>query len=562
MARCAFVAFLANLCLGSCSLAAHSFLGTTLDSVLSDLHESLRDLLTVAHHGGNAEVAQRLSKIESSIARTFQALPKNTVGRLAPRPVRHLVHNYFAKEHGWQIQGLEPHGMRTNASELFETGIIQDKSPALVEQLVEAHESDRGLDIADVAAMIVMLERLVLDESTNLLHVAYYLNGVSASEQLDPTELHEILRSYLLLVEMGVRGNHEDIELHQEIKARVAAFGKGWPTLMEFENEAVMVYEYNTKHVTNPFDRELFSFEMAAHMADDLAQGYGKWQNAECSRMKDDLMAMDVDGSGLIPLSTFYIRSDKREYQFTESEEYLREISAIDDSWHVEPRVRIANYVAGPSNCIASSKYYSVCCLNECDGLLNELEGSIKAPGASPERVVDLVSNLTSSSMLTPKAVSTELRSKLHWIAERNHGEVPLHGRLFAQWLHHAFPYECPFPHLSEDGSELTAQHWLGGKAIASVEKRANHVETVDERLMSDSEQDMQPTESLYWSEEEVLPLLDRDRSGVTISLRVIVQAAMFLVILRIVLGSCSAAASFGGSDTIKKESKVIEMLV
>jgi len=562
MARCAVIAFLANLCVGSCSLAAHNFLASSLDSVLSDLHESLRDLLSVAHHGGNADVEQRLSKIESSIARTYQALPKNTVGRLAPRPVRHLVHSYFAKEHGWQIQGLEPHGMRTNASELFETGILQDKSPALVEQLVEAHQSDRGLDIADVAAMIVMLERLVLDESTNLLHVAYYLNGVSASEQLDHSELHEILRSYLLLVEMGVRGNHEDIELHQEIKARVAAFGKGWPTLVEFENEAVMFYDYSTKHLTNPFDRELFSFEMAARMADDLAQGYGKWQNAECSRMKDDLMAMDVDGSGLIPLSTFYIRSDKREYQFTESEEYLREISAIDDSWHVEPRVRIANYVAGPSNCIASSKYYSVCCLNECDGLLNELEGSIKAPAASPERVVDLVSNLTSSSMLAPKAVSREMRSKLHWIAERNHGEVPLHGRLFAQWLHHAFPYECPFPHLSEDGSELTAQHWLGGKAIASVEKRANHVEIVDERLMSDPVEELQPTESLYWSEEEVLPLLDRERSGVTISLRVVVQAAMFLVILRIVLGSCSAAASFGRSDTMKKESKVIEMLV
>jgi len=562
MARFALVAFLANLCLGSCSLAAHNFLASNLDSVLSDLHESLQDLLVVAHHGGNAAVAQRLSNIESSIARTFQALPKNAVGRLAPRPVRHLVHNYFAKEHGWQIQGLEPHGMRTNASELFETGILQDKSPALVEQLVEAHQSDRGLDIADVAAMIVMLERLVLDESTNLLHVAYYLNGVSASEELDSTELHEILRSYLLLVEMGVRGNHEDIELHQEIKARVAAFGKGWPTLVEFENEAVMVYDYNMKHLTNPFDMELFSFEMAAQMADDLAQRYGKWQNNECGRMKDDLMAMDVDGSGLIPLSTFYIRSDKREYQFTESEEYLREISAIDDSWHVEPRVRIANYVAGPSNCIASSKYYSVCCLNECDGLLNELEGSIRAPAASPERIAELVGNLTSSSMLASKSVSTELRSKLHWIAERNHGEVPMHGRLFAQWLHHAFPYECPFPHLSEDGSELTAQHWLGGKAIASVEKRANHVETVDERLISESDEEVQPTESLYWSEEEVLPLLDRDRRGLALPLRVIVQAAMFLVVLRIVLRSCFAAASFGKSDPMKKESKVIEMLV
>lgn len=562
MARFAFVAILANLCLGSCSLAAHDFLASNMDSVLSDLHESLQDLLAVAHHGGNVVVAQRLSNIESSIARTFQALPKNAMGRLAPRPVRHLVHNYFAKEHGWQIQGLEPHGMRTNASALFETGILQDKSPALVEQLVEAHQSDRGLDIADVAAMIVMLERLVLDESTNLLHVAYYLNGISASEHLENTELHEILRSYLLLVEMGVRGNHEDIELHQEIKARVAEFGKGWPTLVEFENEAVMVFDYNTKHITNPFNKEFFSFEMAARMADDLAQRYGKWQNAECSRMKEDLMAMDADGSGLIPLSTFYIRSDKREYQFTESEEYLREISAIDDSWHVEPRVRIANYVAGPSNCIASSKYYSVCCLNECDGLLNELEGSIKAPAASPEKVADVVSNLTSTSMLTPKSVSTQLRSKLHWIAERNHGEVPLHGRLFAQWLHHAFPYECPFPHLSEDGSELTAQHWLGGKAIASVEERANHVEIVDERLTSELDEEVQRTEKLLWSEEEVLPLLDRDRRGVTLSLRVIVQTAMFLVILRIVLGSCFAAASFGKHDTMKKGSTVVEMLV
>merc|ERR1719281_2166442 len=27
---------------------------------------------------------------------------------------------------------------------------------------------------------------------------------------------------------------------------------------------------------------------------------------------------------------------------------------------------------------------------------------------------------------------------------------VQLHGRLFAQWLHYAFPHECPYPHLSE----------------------------------------------------------------------------------------------------------------
>merc|ERR1719150_2435295 len=109
-----------------------------------------------------------------------------------------------------------------------------------------------------------MIERLILDESTNLLHVAYYLNGISASEQVEHLELHEILRSYLLLVEMGVRGNHTDIELHQEIKQRVAAVGKGWPTLVEFETDAVNGYDYLMKDASNPFIEQVFSFEEAA----------------------------------------------------------------------------------------------------------------------------------------------------------------------------------------------------------------------------------------------------------------------------------------------------------
>merc|ERR1719189_1114442 len=36
---------------------------------------------------------------------------------------------------------------------------------------------------------------------------------------------------------------------------------------------------------------------------------------------------------------------------------------------------------------------------------------------------------------------------RLNEIATNHAGLVPLHGRLFAQWLHHAYPRECPFPH-------------------------------------------------------------------------------------------------------------------
>ena len=53
-------------------------------------------------------------------------------------------------------------------------------------------------------------------------------------------------------------------------------------------------------------------------------------------------------------------------------------MGALDET-RGEAYVRIANYMTGPSNCIASSSYYSVCCLNECEGLMNELES--KASG-------------------------------------------------------------------------------------------------------------------------------------------------------------------------------------
>lgn len=156
--------------------------------------------------------------------------------------------------------------------------------------------------------------------------------------------------------------------------------------------------------------------------------------------------------------------------------------------------------------------------------------------------------------MLSPREVSADLSSKLHSIAEHNAGEVPLHGRLFAQWLHLAFPHECPFPHISEDGSELSAHHWLGGKAIATVEQRASHVESVEVNAV-ELEAGGNSSASVQWSEEEVLPLLEVQSGPTTLGVatRVAVQAAMLLVVLRIVLGGCSAAMRMGARDASKK---------
>merc|ERR1712187_1078287 len=43
--------------------------------------------------------------------------------------------------------------------------------------------------------------------------------------------------------------------------------------------------------------------------------------------------------------------------------------------------------------------------------------------------------------------IDDAMRDQLRRMAETQGGKVPLHGRLFAQWLHYAFPRECAFPH-------------------------------------------------------------------------------------------------------------------
>merc|ERR1719401_1494713 len=114
------------------------------------------------------------------------------------------------------------------------------------------------------------------------------------------------------------------------------------------------------------------------------------------------------------------------------------------------PQVLIANYFLGPSNCIGVSKYYSQCCISECEALQREIEAKIRAPSATPEELLGVVGNLS-----LPLADNAVLTQKLHWISERHEGKVPLHGRLFSQWLHYVYPNECPYPHILENRPTL-----------------------------------------------------------------------------------------------------------
>merc|ERR1719492_642880 len=102
--------------------------------------------------------------------------------------------------------------------------------------------------------------------------------------------------------------------------------------------------------------------------------------------MKEHLVELSSPDTGRVPMDAFYRQSMKVNYNFTESTAYLKSIGALDTTGRL-PQVRLSNYVLGPTNCIARSTYFSVCCINECEAVMTEIEVRVQSPIASPEHL-------------------------------------------------------------------------------------------------------------------------------------------------------------------------------
>merc|ERR1719251_292595 len=92
---------------------------------------------------------------------------------------------------------------------------------------------------------------------------------------------------------------------------------------------------------------------------------------------------------------------------------------------------------------------------------MSQLERDVAAPSASAARIAELGGKLSSDTIDAPRNLSMSLLSRLGEIADHHDGQVPLHGRLFAQWMHHAFPLECPYPHVVGTTSSLTPDEFM-----------------------------------------------------------------------------------------------------
>merc|ERR1719379_2379989 len=132
-----------------------------------------------------------------------------------------------------------------------------------------------------------------------------------------------------------------------------------------------------------------YTFSDAHAVVGGITKTFQDFWQSECHTMKDQLVEMDRDGVGRVRLSDFYGTGLDKDWRFGESETYLRDLGVLDESspWKGK-QVIISNYLQAASNCIISAPNYLVCCINECESLLGEIETAIAAPSAAPERIL------------------------------------------------------------------------------------------------------------------------------------------------------------------------------
>jgi len=247
-----------------------------------------------------------------------------------------------------------------------------------------------------------------------------------------------------------------------KLSSYVQSVYPGWNDAAQFIDDELETLAYTDKDVANPFRARESSMGTAMRLVEKVADEFtGKHAEIECQEIKEDLLEYERADTGRLVLADFYRAGLNAKFFYTESKEYLRAMGALDETdLNLGPKVIVPNYVVSKSNCLASYHTYSICCVNECENLYGQLERSIAAPESSPGKIVSLVTALSTSTTRAQRTFSHGLLSRLDEIAHGHGGKVVLHSRLFAQWMHQAFPRECPYPHLAGTTSSLPAAAW------------------------------------------------------------------------------------------------------
>jgi len=500
--------FLVSLILSvSSSVNGKGFLDTDgnegLDRTLGqDLITAMDEVLGC---GDNVADPKRLVEIERAVRPMWRTMP-STNGQLDWKSLRYVAHRYFMQQSSLMIRGLEPSRVLNNT----DIGIAEILSQHLPSHVGGAGAAMRFYTLEDAVAFLAALERLVFDAETLLLDRVYKQHGMSRDNVLAFRQQKRVLEAYMVHWMMGEDTRGINILLRN--RSLLDTHFPKWHDLRQFVEGRLKTLEYSrAREVKKGFGQSLmeqrYTFSDAHEVVGGITRNFQTYWQSECQEMKSQLVDMDKEGTGRVRLSDFYGTGLEKDWRFGESEEYLRQLGVLDESspWRGK-QVIIPNYLQAASNCIVSAPHYLVCCMNECESMMGDIENAVQEPSVSVAQLLGIVGNLSSLSSVDEELprLSGPITEQLRRIADAHGGNVPLHGRLFAQWLHYVFPRECPFPHKTGAFNAHTLTPASFGKDyIASKSEMKLQVDIAEEEEDPNSVQGGEWMSQ--WSEEEEL---------------------------------------------------------
>jgi hypothetical protein len=409
-----------------------------------DIVSSFNDAVGVGH----GLPSDHFSLVRDRLSVTWRALPKLTSDRVNRRSLRHALHRYFLQVFGISISGLGPlHHMSDEVS------LLSGHEQRSVRDLLQDTDA-QSFSLDEAVVLSVAIEHLIHISTQNALLDAYSQQNFVIGQELTSTQLEEVIKEFTL---NWMLQDDEVLKLARNDEKFLESVFDDWGsvnqwmqgTARSFEHSVLMEPQLNARRMGatwNPFN-ERFSFSDVSSVANKIVASFGDYLSWDCKKVKDDLVALDPGMTGRVPLSSFYQANLDGQWRFSESDHYLRQLGALDEDMSAGgAHVIIPNYVLSPNNCMGTTDHFTVCCRNECESFMDELEAAVGAPEASSDVLVDLVLDIAAIHSDSEPEVSVALRQQLKKIEGRNGGLVPLRGKPFAQWLQYMSPLECPFP--------------------------------------------------------------------------------------------------------------------
>jgi len=439
-----------------------------------------------------------LGKIEEEMRAMHAALPKREEGSLDPTTVRYALHRYFVQKHGWYVAGLEPAGSAWNSSD--PSAIMKGRSPSYIQSLFEQRMHGRGFGLHELAVFAATLSDLIHKEAVDSLASIYKSLGMSTDRPVARVWSAVAVKAYLATYLIGGNISVQSLSEFKALEQEMPEVYPAWLDTTLWVQDLRHTHDLARKSYRNPFVKHADSFDETAAFMLELGHLFGSFQNLECRTLKNKLVELEYKGTGRVPLSRFYSGGLDGEWQFKESADYLRNIGALDETDSNRPSVVIPNYLTSQSNCLTSSSFYSVCCSDECESLISHLEREISAPSAEPAQIAKVVSSLHSDTVIAPRNLSVGLLKRLDEIAGLHGGLVPMHGRLFSQWMHHSYPRECPFPHVSATMSPMSPDDWMAVHGIEQLEASEEDMMRHNSMLLEDDAGEEAESDALPWT--------------------------------------------------------------